>query len=78
VRLSTAAANVERVVWHYASVEAIDDESCRLLMNVDTFEWPAIVLASVGADFEVLEPPELRDYLQRVGEFFLRRPGTPR
>jgi predicted DNA-binding transcriptional regulator YafY len=72
VRLRTAAANVERVVWHYASVEAIDDESCRLLMNVDTFEWPAIVLASVGADFEVLEPPELRDYLQRIGEFFLR------
>ena len=31
-----------------------------------------MVLAAVGADFEVVEPPELRDYVRRMGEFFVR------
>ena len=68
VTVRTPAANMERIVWHYATVEAIDDESCRLLMKVDTFEWPAMVLAVVGADFDVVEPAELRDYLRSAGE----------
>jgi predicted DNA-binding transcriptional regulator YafY len=76
VTVRTPAANVERIVRHYATVEAVDDESCRLLMNVDTFEWPAMVLAVVGADFDVVEPAELRDYLRSAGERLVRA-GKP-
>jgi predicted DNA-binding transcriptional regulator YafY len=72
VHVQAAAADVARVVSHWGRVEAVDDGSCRLLMSVDTFEWPAAVLASVGADFDVVQPPELRDYLRETGERFVR------
>jgi predicted DNA-binding transcriptional regulator YafY len=72
VRLRTAAADVERVVRHWGTVEALDDDSCRLTMNVDSFEWPAFVLAVVGAAFEVVEPTELADYLRERGELFVQ------
>jgi predicted DNA-binding transcriptional regulator YafY len=72
VRLQTSAADVERVVRHWGTVEPIDHDSCRLTMNVDSFEWPAFVLAVVGAEFEVVEPTELADYLRERGELFVR------
>jgi len=72
ITVKTAARDVERVVRHWGTVEAIDDASCRLVMNVDSFEWPAFVLTTVGAEFEVQGPTELRDYLRDRGELFLR------
>jgi predicted DNA-binding transcriptional regulator YafY len=75
VTVKAAAADVERVVRHWGTVDAVDDTSCRLVMNVDSFEWPAFVLTTVGAEFEVVEPAELGDYLRHRGELFMR--GTP-
>ncbi|WP_446678440.1 hypothetical protein [Actinomadura alba] len=72
VDIRAAAADVARVVSHWGRVEALDDASCRLHMSVDTFEWPTVVLTSVGADFEVVRPAELRDYLRATGERFAR------
>jgi predicted DNA-binding transcriptional regulator YafY len=72
VTVHAPAADVKHVVRHWGTVTAIDDASCRLVMNVDTFEWPAFVLAVVGAEFEVDAPTELRDYLRDRGELFLR------
>lgn len=67
------SGEVERVVRHWGEVEAgTDDDSCRLVMNVDSFEWPAFVLTVVGAEFEVEEPSELADYLRGRGELFVR------
>jgi predicted DNA-binding transcriptional regulator YafY len=76
VTIRAAAAEVERVVRGWGTVEPIDLGSCRVLMNVDALEWPAMVLAAVGADFEVVDPPELRDYVRRTGEFFIRATRT--
>jgi predicted DNA-binding transcriptional regulator YafY len=75
VEIRTAAADVERVVSRWGTVEAIDDHSCRLRMSVDTLDWPALVLASVGADFTVVQPAELRDYLRATGALFARATG---
>jgi predicted DNA-binding transcriptional regulator YafY len=72
VDVRAAAADVKRVVSRWGTVEAIDDRSCRLLMSVDTLDWPALVLATVDADFDVIQPPELSAYLRTVGELFLR------
>ncbi|WP_199432061.1 helix-turn-helix transcriptional regulator [Qaidamihabitans albus] len=66
------AADVERVVSHWGDVDAVEEGSCRLTMNVDTFDWPAFVLAAVDADFDVIGPSELRAYLRARGERFLR------
>ena len=67
VTIQTAAADVERVVGGWGMVERLDERSCRLRMNVDSFDWPAMVLAVVGADFDVLAPPDLREYVRRMG-----------
>jgi predicted DNA-binding transcriptional regulator YafY len=68
---------VERVVGDWGVVEPRGDRACRLSMNVDSLDWPALVLASVSARFDVLEPPEFRDYLRRTGESFSRAAGPP-
>jgi predicted DNA-binding transcriptional regulator YafY len=75
VVVATAAADVERVVTGWGTVEPIDDRSCRLRMAVDGLEWPAMVLAAVGADFEVVEPPELREDVGRIAALFGRAAG---
>jgi predicted DNA-binding transcriptional regulator YafY len=63
---------VARVVAQWGTVEPAGDGSSLLRMSVDELEWPAMVLGAVGADFEVIEPVELRDHLRSVGELFLR------
>jgi hypothetical protein len=50
------------------SLEAIDDYRCRLTSEADTLEWLAFRLMIVGCEFEVHEPPELVEYLRRLGE----------
>jgi predicted DNA-binding transcriptional regulator YafY len=75
VEVRAPAAEVERVVGGWGTIEPRDSGSCRLLMNVDELEWPAMVLASVGAEFEIIEPPELRDYVARTGRLFARAAG---
>jgi hypothetical protein len=70
VDVQAPAADVERVVRHWGQVTATGDDSCRLLMNVDSFEWPTFVLTIVGAAFEVVGPVEFADYLRHRGELF--------
>ncbi|MEU4535506.1 YafY family protein [Streptosporangium sp. NPDC023825] len=73
VVVQAAAADVERVASPLGGVvEAVDDRSCRLLMNADGMEWPVLVLAALGADVEVVRPVEFRDYLRATGERFTR------
>jgi predicted DNA-binding transcriptional regulator YafY len=72
VRVQAPAADVRQVVSRWGTVEPIDDASCMLLMSVDELDWPAMALGAVRADFDILEPPELRDHLRAVGELFMQ------
>jgi predicted DNA-binding transcriptional regulator YafY len=63
---------VRAVVGRYGSVEEIDEVSCRLRMTVDTLDWPAFALGSVGAEFEVLGPPEFVDHVREWAARFGR------
>jgi predicted DNA-binding transcriptional regulator YafY len=72
VEVRAPAADVRRVVSRWGTVEAVGDRSCRLLMSVDSFEWPAFVLATVGADFHVVAPTELRGYLRTTADLLAR------
>lgn len=72
VRVVAPAADVKRVVWEWGDVEPIDEKSSTLRMSVDELEWPVMVLGVVGADFEVVEPPELRDRVAEMGDLFAR------
>jgi predicted DNA-binding transcriptional regulator YafY len=64
------AATVEGVVRGWGTVEALDDGSCRLRMGADELRWPAMVLAAIGAEFQVVTPVELHDEIRRIGTLF--------
>ncbi|GIJ56540.1 helix-turn-helix transcriptional regulator [Virgisporangium aurantiacum] len=67
VRFSADAARVERSLGYAGTVEAVDDATCVFRMAVDTLDWPAVILGLVGADFDIVGPPELRDVVREVG-----------
>ena len=46
-------------------------------MAVDWFEWPMMLLADIGAEFEVEGPEELADMIRNVGERFTRAGAAP-
>ncbi|WP_193441267.1 helix-turn-helix transcriptional regulator [Actinosynnema sp. ALI-1.44] len=66
------ASTVKEQVAHWGTVEPITEETCRLTMRTDTFDWPALIAGTIGVDFEVVQPPELRDHIRTMGELFLR------
>ncbi|MFI6320524.1 helix-turn-helix transcriptional regulator [Nonomuraea sp. NPDC050556] len=73
LRMRAPAPSVERVVAVTGGrVAPVDAETCDLHLDVDDFDWPTLVLAAVGADFEVLQPEEFRAYLRDLGGRFLR------
>ena len=71
VRVAAAAEVVEREVGRWGSVTPVG-EGCVLEMNVDSLDWPVMVLASAGADFVVESPRELADRIAEVGARFAR------
>jgi predicted DNA-binding transcriptional regulator YafY len=75
VRVLAPAADVTPLAGHWASVTALDERSCLLTMDVDTLDWPVLLLGSLAADFEVIDPPELVSRLRSVGERFTRCVG---
>jgi predicted DNA-binding transcriptional regulator YafY len=50
-----------------ADLEPVDEHTSRLHSHVDTLEWLAIRLVTLGCDFDVHEPPELIEYLGALG-----------
>jgi len=63
---------VRKVVGQWGNVDVLDDQRCRLRMSVDSLDWPMLVLGSVGAEFEVLRPPELVAQLREWSGRFAR------
>ena len=68
---SASAAEVRRHTGRWAEVTELDDGGCLMEMKVDTFNWPAMLLGAIDADFEVVQPPELADQLRAIGERFV-------
>ena len=72
IKVSADATSVARHVMQWGDVEPIDATTCRITMAVDWFEWPMMLLADIGAEFEVEGPEELADLIRNVGERFTR------
>ncbi|MEO3808534.1 YafY family protein [Sphaerisporangium sp. B11E5] len=66
------AATVRRTTANWAGVEEIDEHNCRVVMNTENLHWPALLLGSIGADFEIVSPPELATHLREWSERFAR------
>jgi predicted DNA-binding transcriptional regulator YafY len=75
VVFATPAAPVCASVGQWAKVEPIDDASCRMRMSTDDLNWPLWVLGSLGADFTIESPAELRERVRTAGETLLRGAG---
>ncbi|MFD0974292.1 helix-turn-helix transcriptional regulator [Plantactinospora endophytica] len=76
VLVQAPPAVVEQRLARWATVEYVDERSCRIVMTTDTLDWPVMALGSLGAEFEVLSPPELVDQLQEWSERFARATAT--
>lgn len=66
------ASGVRAALGQWGTVEDIGHDRCRLRMTADNLDWPALALGAVGAEFEVLGPPELIDHLREWSERFNR------
>ena len=52
---------------NWGKLKAIDDESCEWRTGDDDLDWLAVRTLMLGADFEVVEPPELAEQLAELG-----------
>ena len=62
---------VAAAVGQWGTVEP-DGGGCVLTMNVDSLEWPLMVLAHLDADFDVESPAELQAMVRGTAERFVR------
>ena len=59
VDVDAPAADVERAIGRWSTVEPLGGARCRVRMTTDELEWPVLALAQLDAEFTVVEPPEL-------------------
>ncbi|WP_084964061.1 helix-turn-helix transcriptional regulator [Thermoactinospora rubra] len=53
-------------------LEAVDESSCLLRTGANSLDKLALYIGLMGADFEVLEPAELRDHVRALADRFAR------
>jgi predicted DNA-binding transcriptional regulator YafY len=76
VRFAAPAEHVaEQVPASAGVVEPVDEATCLLTAGADHLEHLAVHLASVGVEFTVLDPPELRDVMAGLSERLGRAAG---
>ncbi len=63
VLVEAPAETVRERIGRWAAVSEISATRCRVRMTADALEWPVLGLGLVGADFQVISPPELLDWL---------------
>ncbi|MCW2763480.1 MAG: putative transcriptional regulator [Marmoricola sp.] len=77
VVVAAPAEEVRLRIGQWASVEENGAGSCLVRMEPDDLSWPAMALGTVGAEFTVVSPPELRELLREWGaRFALAAAGT--
>jgi predicted DNA-binding transcriptional regulator YafY len=69
---ASAEQVVSRVPRSVGTLEPIDDHRCLLHTGSDWLDGLAIYIASIGVEFEVVEPPQLIDRLRRLAGVFAR------
>jgi predicted DNA-binding transcriptional regulator YafY len=66
------AERVRAKIGPWTTVEDIDGARCRVRMTADALELPALALGAVGADFDLVGPPELTELVRDWGTRFTR------
>ena len=69
VTLHAGAGEIaNRVPHHWGTIEPIDEHTCRYRTGDDELGWLAIRIAMLDVDFEIEEPPELRERLATLAD----------
>jgi predicted DNA-binding transcriptional regulator YafY len=76
VEVHAPAEAVAARLGRWARVESRSPTTCTMSMSTDSLDWPLFALGSLGADFTVLSPPELRTLAAGWGARFARA-GLP-
>jgi predicted DNA-binding transcriptional regulator YafY len=71
VIVQASADDVRRLIGSWSKVEPIDERRCRVLMTADNLAWPTLGLVMLEAEFTVVRPPEMVEYLRRVAARFV-------
>jgi predicted DNA-binding transcriptional regulator YafY len=72
VIVEAPASVVRERIGRWSSVAEIDAGRCRVRMTADMLEWPVMGLGMVGAEFQVISPPELIEWMRDWGARFSR------
>lgn len=75
VWVDAPAERVRDRLGPWASVTEEPGGRCRMTMTTHSLDWPAMALGSVGAEFEVIGPPELTELLREWSGRFARAAG---
>ena len=78
VLIDAPAGAVREQIGRWATVQNAGPGRCRVRMTTDSLDWPTMALGAVGADFEVVSPPELADHVRDWGRRFSRAAGGTR
>ncbi|WP_026413147.1 helix-turn-helix transcriptional regulator [Actinomadura oligospora] len=70
-------ARVRQVVGQWGAIEPLGEDACRLTMTSTSLDWPTQALGNLGAEFEILGPPEFAAHVQEWGTRFLRATNAP-
>ncbi|GIH18950.1 helix-turn-helix transcriptional regulator [Rugosimonospora africana] len=76
VLVDAPAAAVRERIGRWSTVEQLDAEHCRVRMTADSLDWPTMALGTLGADFHVVDPPELLEQIHEWGARFKRATGA--
>ena len=71
----TLRAPADEIRTPWGTVTPIDDATCEYRTGDDDLAWLALRVAMLGVEFEVHEPPELKDELHRLSARILRGVG---
>lgn len=67
------ADRVRERVGRWSTVEETEPGHCRMIMTSDNLDWPILALGTLGAEFDVLSPPELVEQLLEWADRFGRQ-----
>jgi predicted DNA-binding transcriptional regulator YafY len=71
--IEAPAAVIRQRLGRWATVEEDGPDRCLItLANLDNLDWPVIALGVAGADFRVIDPPELSERIRDWGLRFTR------
>ncbi|WP_426566879.1 helix-turn-helix transcriptional regulator [Angustibacter sp. McL0619] len=77
VELAAPAHQVRQALGGWGTLEVVDEVTCTLQVQADSFDWVVLMLSVAGAEFTVRRPPELVEHLAQTAHRLLRGANRP-